>query len=276
MENIESCSTQTIRAYTVDLEQAFKIKSSPQFTEAELLKACRQAMMNWGGLSPASRNRKGATLKSFLGYLYKEGLIEKNLASQVHSPKVPKKIPNFISPDEANSVIESFKRDEDQSQAKIEKALFLLLYGCGLRVSEACAIAWKNLDFNRRVILIKGKGDKERLVVIPKPIIALLQSLKSEGLSGEKFIFGKEALNTRTAYDWIRSRGVKAGLLKPLHPHALRHSFATHLLTSGANLRTLQELLGHESLQATEKYTHLGTHELARVLQKHHPLSQKK
>jgi len=276
MENIESCSPLTLKAYQSDLEQAFKIKSSPQVAEADLLKACRQALLNWGGLSPASRNRKAATLKSFLGYLYREGLIQKNLASQIHSPKVPKKIPNFISADEARAVIESFKHDENKAQSKKEKALFLLLYGCGLRISEASSLAWKNFDFNRRVILIKGKGDKERLVVIPKSIIALFKELKKMSPPSQAFVFADEPLNTRIAYDWIRTRGAKAGLLKPLHPHALRHSFATHLLTSGANLRTLQELLGHESLQATEKYTHLGTHELARVLEKHHPLSRKK
>ena len=277
MENIEACSPQTSRAYKVDLEQAYGIKSSPVFTEDDLLKASKQAMMRWGPLSPASRNRKGATLKSFLGYLHKEGLIQKNLADQIHSPKVPKKIPNFISADEAVSVINSFDRDEnvDQVQIQKEKALFLLLYGCGLRVSEACSLLWKNFDFSKRVILVRGKGDKERLVVMPKTIVALLKALKGSLKSSDKFLFGEKALNTRTAYEWTRARGIKAGLLKGLHPHALRHSFATHLLSSGANLRTLQELLGHESLQATEKYTHLGTHELARMMEKHHPLSKK-
>lgn len=277
LENIESCSPQTLRAYTLDLEQAYGIKSSPEMSEADLLKSSRQAMLKWGPLSPASRNRKGATLKSFLGFLYKEGLLEKNLAHHIHSPKVPKKIPNFISMDEAIAVINSFDRDTNVQPRQIlkEKALFLLLYGCGLRISEACNLAWKNFDFSKRVILVKGKGDKERLVVMPKTIVAVVKNLKSSAEASEKFIFGDKPLNTRTAYDWIRSRGVKTGLLKSLHPHALRHSFATHLLTSGANLRTLQELLGHESLQATEKYTHLGTHELARVLEKHHPLSKK-
>jgi integrase/recombinase XerC/integrase/recombinase XerD len=87
-------------------------------------------------------------------------------------------------------------------------------------------------------------------------------------------VFGTKALSTRVAYSWIRQLGLKAGLLRPLHPHLLRHSFATHLLVSGASLRTLQELLGHSSLQATEKYTHLNLDQLARTLAQHHPLGE--
>ncbi|HWU44604.1 MAG TPA: tyrosine-type recombinase/integrase, partial [Bdellovibrio sp.] len=94
--------------------------------------------------------------------------------------------------------------------------------------------------------------------------------------SFEEFVFGEEALSQRRAYEMVRQSGVRAGLLKPLHPHALRHSFATHLLSSGANLRTLQELLGHESLQATEKYTHLGIDQLARTMEQLHPLGKGK
>jgi len=106
---------------------------------------------------------------------------------------------------------------------------------------------------------------------LPDLGIEILKKLKK--LTDDDFVFGIEPLNPRVAYEWVRTRGAKAMLMKPLHPHALRHSFATHLLSSGANLRTLQELLGHESLQATEKYTHLGIDQLARTMEMHHPLN---
>lgn len=274
MENVESCSPLTLKSYALDLSQAFPflkdpVKKKNLWSEDEILRMARQAQQAWGTLSLASRNRKAATLKSFFGYLFQNGLIERELASQVHGPKVPKKIPHFISVDEVLSILQSFDRDEKPNLS--EKLLFLILYGTGLRISEACSLEWKNIDFQQRVLRVTGKGQKERLVAIPKSVNDILQSSRN----GSSSIWGPEGLSTRRAYEWIRQRGIKAGLLRPIHPHALRHSFATHLLASGANLRTLQELLGHESLQATEKYTHLGVDELARTLQKHHPFSGK-
>lgn len=275
IENIESCSPQTIRAYLLDLTQAYGHPEKPgvfyKGTESDLLTWARDAQKKWGPLSPATRNRKAATLKSFFSYLYREGHLKRDLAQLINMPKVPKKLPHFVSVDEIMTSLRSFD-NEDGLQALQEKALFLLLYGCGLRVSEACSLDWKKIDLQQRVILIKGKGSKERLVAIPKGLLNTLQKLRSDT---KLSLWPKgEDLNTRTAYEWIRTRGVKAGLLTPLHPHALRHSFATHLLSSGANLRTLQELLGHESLTATQKYTHLGVDQLARTMENHHPLGE--
>ncbi len=276
LKNIESCSDLTLKAYILDLNQAFPDFHRPgkklMWSENELLDQARIALNGWGKLSLASRNRKSATLKSFFGYLFQENRIERDLAAQIHSPKVPKKIPHFISVDEVISVLKSFDRDTtDTSDTSQEKLLFLLLYGSGLRVSEACNLEWKNIDLSQRVLRVKGKGDKERLVAIPKPVSEILKKAERTSVS----IWGDSGLSTRKAYDWIRNRGAKAGLLRPIHPHALRHSFATHLLASGANLRTLQELLGHESLAATEKYTHLGVDQLARTLENHHPFGTK-
>lgn len=277
LENIESCSELTLKAYQLDLKQAFpdlldSIKRSRKLTEVQLLNEARQALLGWSRLSPASRNRKSATLKSFFGFIFQQGWIERDLASQIHGPKVPKKIPHFLSVDEVIAVLQSFDRETEKNPP--EKLLFLLLYGAGIRISEACALQWKQMDLQRRVIRILGKGDKERLVAVPKNLAALLEDYRLQ--SSTEYLWGAEPMNQRKAYEWIRSRGVKAGLLRPIHPHALRHSFATHLLASGANLRTLQELLGHESLTATEKYTHLGVDQLARTLESHHPFGDKK
>jgi len=275
MDFVKSSSPLTLKAYRKDLEQAFGPEdnpgSAPQVSETELLSLARTALNGWAHLSLSSRNRKTATLKSFFGWAYQEQLTERDLSTQIICPKVPKKLPHFLSVDEALAVLHSYEREADTPAKLRDKVLFLILYGGGLRVSEACQLKWSDVHFSTRSLRLNGKGGKERLVILPSLTMAVLQKLRTD--STEDFIFGAEALNPRVAYEWVRRRGAKAQLMKPLHPHALRHSFATHLLSSGANLRTLQELLGHESLQATEKYTHLGVDQLARTLETHHPLS---
>lgn len=275
MEFIRSASPLTLRHYGLDLRQAFSDASGTEFPislpESEILGRSRAAFNGpWAKLSLASRNRKAATLKSFLGWAFQEGLIEKDLATQVICPKVPKRIPHFLSVDEVIAVLKTFKRKNLEELQ--EEVLFLLLYGGGLRVSEACNLKWSSVELNRRVLHVRGKGEKERIVVLPHLSQQALEVLRHQ--STDEFVFGARAMNTRKAYEIIRQRGKKADLIQNLHPHALRHSFATHLLSSGANLRTLQEMLGHESLQATEKYTHLGIDQLARTMESMHPLGK--
>ena len=274
MELIQSASPLTLRHYGLDLRQVFEVEKGSDFpvkafSEAELMAAVRGAFQRWAGLSLASRNRKAATLKSFFSWAFQEGVLETDLSIQVICPKVPKKLPHFLSVDEALAVLKSF--DEAKESLLKEKTLFLLLYGGGLRVSEACELRWSQVQMSQRVLRVIGKGSKERVVSLPPIAMDALKEWQKQ-TSFAKYVFGEKALSSRTAYEMVRQSGIRAGLLKPLHPHALRHSFATHLLTSGANLRTLQELLGHESLTATEKYTHLGIDQLARTMEKLHPL----
>lgn len=277
MENINSASTHTIKAYKIDLEQAylnnFKFIVN-QDNGTEFFKLTRSAQTRWGPLSPASRNRKIATLKSFLSWLYQEQFLDRNFADQLICPKVPRKIPHFLSMDEVVSVLSFYKNKKTTSDSeKLEFNLFLVLYGGGLRIQEACQLKWSDINFNLRRLSILGKGNKQRLVILPQFCIDHLKNLKQLQLTDD-YIFDQKSLNPRKGYEMIRSMGQKAGLMKPIHPHSLRHSFATHLLSSGANLRTLQSLLGHESLQATEKYTHLSIDSLARLIDQAHPLSK--
>ena len=295
LENIESCSPLTLKAYKLDLDQAFskmpknKSKSNKNRklinledyrtqtfnTAEELWLICRDSLNQWGKLSLASRNRKIATVKSFFNWLYREKIIDKNYADQLVCPKVPKKIPHFISVDEVLSVLHFFKSQEMNQELRQQRALFALLYGGGLRISEACNLKWKNVQLEERRILVLGKGNKERLIILPKVCIEVLHEHKKNSHEGV-YVFGAEPLNSRKGYEYIRSLGKKVGLMNPLHPHSLRHSFATHMLASGTNLRTLQSMLGHDSLQATEKYTHLNIDTLARIVEVKHPLSKKK
>ena len=269
MQNIKSASPHTLRSYKNDLSHAFE-KAPENTSERELLSYIRNHQTSWAHLSAATRNRKAASLKSFFNWLYETGQIDKELAPQITCTKVPIKIPHFLSADEAISVLKSYPAEIKFEELQ-DKALFCLLYGSGLRVSEACGLSWKNVDLTDRRLLVTRKGQKEQWVPMPQLTVDVLQKLKK--LETEDFIFGTKPLHTRIAYEIIRQRGVKAKLLKQLHPHALRHSFATHLLTSGADLRSLQELLGHSSLVATQKYTHITTHELARMMETHHPLN---
>lgn len=295
---IESCSMHTERAYKVDLAQAFFFDPgllSPDSTPpsqpfsaseaADLLARIREAQRRWGDLGPASRNRKTATLKSFLGWLHHSGWIENDMSALLHSPKVPQRLPKHLSVDEAIVLIRTLESEVRAATngatehalhtALTNQALVALLYGGGLRVSEACELETANLDWSRATCRVLGKGSKERIVALPQLALSALQKLIRERpspLGPKKFVFGDEPLSTRVAYDIVRKAGVRAGLIKPLHPHALRHSYATHLLRSGANLRVLQALLGHATLQATSRYTHVGLDDLARTLESHHPL----
>lgn len=272
----KSSSELTLKAYSLDLSQAFTKKN--EINANDLLTHARQAQSGWGKLSMSSRNRKTATLKSFFRWLYDRNYIVKPVGELLIGPKVPKKIPDFISVDEILSILHLYENlkpvDEKNTvlQAK-ELVLFLLLYGGGLRISEACTAKWNDLNFQSRSLRITGKGNKERIVILPKICFSKIERLK-ELTEESTYIFGVTELNSRTGYEWIRQMGKKANLMNPLHPHSLRHSYATHMLASGANLRTLQKLLGHDSLQATEKYTHLNVDQLARTLESKHPLSK--
>ncbi|MEQ1876510.1 MAG: tyrosine-type recombinase/integrase [Bdellovibrionia bacterium] len=284
LQSVRSASPHTLRAYEKDLLSGFNLlktklakrpndgtyfveTSEPEKTPAsddELLRFARSAQASWSKLSPASRNRKTGTLKSFFNWLFSESLTKKNLAHQLHSPKVPQKIPHFLSVDEVVAVLKKTSRSAHAH------ALTLLLYGGGLRVSEACGLRWDQVQTASKTIRFTGKGAKERIVALPPIAVSALKELPRDG----KFVFGKEPLNTRTAYGIVRDAGRAAGLLKPLHPHALRHSYATHLLSGGADLRTLQELLGHTSLAATQKYLHLSVDQMAQTMERHHPLAK--
>lgn len=288
----ESASSHTLRSYQGDLGQAFGapdggfvamttvLEPLKESDVNSLLQHAKQALRNWATLSPASRNRKTATLKSFLGWLHREDLCNRDLAPLLHGPKVPSRLPRHLSVDETTALIRSIEIDtrsaepQDARKARLTLALISLLYGGGLRISEACELRIRNLQLRDGTCRVLGKGAKERVIALPPIAANAIRSwLQTEPeTTSREFVFGEEPLSARKAYDLIKDAGKRAKLLKPLNPHALRHSYATHLLRSGANLRVLQTLLGHASLQATSRYTHVGLDQLARTLESHHPL----
>lgn len=262
-------SFQTLRAYKNDLIQAFPPEKITLVSDDQALKvALQSAVEGWSELAIASRSRKIAALKSFLNYAYQKKLIQRPLADHLFIPKVQQKIPHFLSVDDVFLVLKICQ----EQQLNTHELLFLLLYGGGLRVSEACQLRFKNFAVSRGEIRILGKGSVERIVPLPERVNEILTTLKKRESEIGEFIFGTQALNPRVAYEWIRGLGRKANLHFQLHPHALRHSYATHLLESGTDLRHLQKLLGHTSMKATERYTHLSMQRLTQVVHQFHPL----
>ncbi len=280
LELVKSCSQHTLRAYKSDLEQAFGNLPQKKFISEKFIDNCRSAMTTWAQLSMNSRNRKLGSLKSFAAFLFEHNYISEDLRVFLQGPKTQQKIPHFISVDEALLLIQKMKTELDAQQNSEDRVallrdyvLVLLLYGGGLRVSEACELLSQNISFETKTIRILGKGNKERLVALSPMVFRALKMLYN---SRSKWIWGDQPLHTRKAYDRIRFWGLKVGISTPLHPHALRHSYATHLLSSGAGLRSLQVLLGHTSLTATQKYTHIATNQIADMLDQHHPLASLK
>lgn len=281
----KSASKLTLKAYKYDLEQFFvhkKRPSSPKKEEYPLLdhpsqltlfiqSKIRKGFKSWNMWSIATRNRKISAVKSFLKWLYQEGRLLEDLNKKIKSPKTPFKLPHFLSLDEVMSLIQTLSQAKDP-KAPRDLALILLLYGGGLRVSEACSARWSQLNISQKTLKIMGKGQQERLITLPNKVIIHLKTLNRCGL----FIFGEKPLNQRKAYSIVRSWGVRAGIHKPISPHVLRHSCATHLLESGLDLRIIQDLLGHRSLSATQKYTQVGLAQLTNTLTHCHPVSHSK
>ena len=268
-------SPHTLRSYQLDLKQFFlddsKEKRTPKELELHVKKRIEETMKKWNHLSPASQNRKLASAKSFIRWLFENRYIKQDFRFLFKSPKLFHRIPLFLSVDEIFSIINEMEKayKNKEKDIKRDQALFFLLYGGGLRVSEACHLKKKNIYKSQHVLKIKGKGGKERIIVLPEQVMPYLNRMNSSFL----YFFGEKPLSERKAYEIIKKWGKRSGILKPIHPHVLRHSFATHLLVGGSDIRALQELMGHATLSATQRYTHLDIHQLSRTLEQYHPLN---
>ncbi|MCC6137872.1 MAG: tyrosine-type recombinase/integrase [Bdellovibrionaceae bacterium] len=295
----EKTSPHTVVAYAGDLHQAFAsflpgpvigpaidgsadysfcIKDTlkkPAFcalTVIHLEDITRNYLKSLSALETSSRARTIATMRKFFTFLKQEHIVDE-IPKILVTPKAAQKIPHFLSVDEALAVLKLFSTPELSPRELQSKVLFLLLYGTGLRVSEACSLRWQDVNISKRELRILGKGNKQRMISMPVLVQMNLASIRSS--QNQTYIWGEQPLNTRTAYNYISQVGKKAGLSKPIHPHALRHSYATHLMNDGADLRVIQEMLGHASLVATEKYTHVSMDQLSRTMESFHPLAKK-
>jgi integrase/recombinase XerC len=288
----ENASPHTIRNYASDLAQ-FVLYFSPLGTEppgpSEITGLqVREWMghLSEQGLSTVSIRRKLASVRSLLDFLAREGSIPSNVARLVRTPKAPQRLPSVPSAEQTNALIEGVAEDRlDRPYPFRDQLIFELLYGCGLRVSELVGLNLEDFDFTERWIRVRGKGRKERQVPYGGKASEALdryiptrQPAKSSDAEPEHPLllnrFGKR-LTDRGARDVVKLYGRLISGDASLHPHTLRHAFATHLLADGADLRGIQELLGHARLTTTQKYTQVSLVDLMAVYDRSHPKARK-
>ncbi len=232
--------------------------------------------------------RKLSTLRTFFRFLKRENIVAGNPVAGINGPKIGKKIPVFLAVDEVFRLLE--EPGEKDRFMRRDRAILEFLYSTGIRVAELVSRDLSDLDFASEVVSVRGKGNKERLVPVGRHAKAAVEKwlLQREQLMRDRANRGKQVehdalflngrgsrLTVRSVERLVKSYGERAGISQTVTPHALRHSFATHLLEMGADLRSVQELLGHSSLSSTQRYTHLNLDHLTEVYDKAHPLSGK-
>jgi integrase/recombinase XerC len=278
----ENVSEHTLRAYASDLRQFHDSISAldpapPAPERIDLLTLRRWlAGLYHQNLSPVSLRRKVAALRSFYRFLVRESVVPINTARLLGTPKVPQTVPRVMTAEQANNLLDSTAASQGRKQLARDVAILEMLYGCGLRVSELTGLNLDDIDFAGRWLLVRGKGRKERQVPCPSQASAALERYLPERRPAlqEKAVF----LNRRGARLTVRSvRNIVkfyATLLAgdaSIHPHSFRHAYATHLLSDGADLRSIQELLGHARLSTTQKYTKVSLSDLMAVYDRSHP-----
>jgi integrase/recombinase XerC len=245
------------------------------------------------GLSKASAARALAAIRSWFKWLARAGLVEQNAASLVATPKLPKHLPRVPSIEQMNRVVDSVGKDAASWLAR-DKAILEMLYGCGIRNAELTGLNLDDIHWANDAVLVRGKGQKQRLVPLGdaaaealRTYLAERSALLAAGGEGKKLttraLFvnlqlrglakpgGEARLTTRSVGRIVKRIAIGRGLSADVHPHTLRHAFGTHLLEEGADLRAIQELLGHERLSTTQRYTQLTTAQLTQVYDRTHP-----
>lgn len=277
----ERFSAHTIRNYASDLEQ-FTAYFSPPETDAPEPAALTTAMLReWlanlydRNLDVTSIRRKLASVRALFRQLKREGLVEQNWAQQLRTPKAPKKLPPVMTEEQTNRLVDGVSTAKlDQPHPERDLAIFELLYGCGLRVSELVSLNLEDFDFGERWIRVRGKGSKERQVPFgSKAASALERYLQAQPAAGGALFRNHKGgrLTDRGARGIVKFYARMLEGDSSVHPHGLRHAYATHLLRSGADLRAIQELLGHAGLATTQKYTQVSLQDLMAVYDKAHP-----
>lgn len=229
------------------------------------------------GLSPKSLQRRLSACRSFYQWLLKHGRIAASPAAALRAPKAPRKLPQVLDADEATRLVEV---PTDVPLGLRDRALLELFYSSGLRLSELCALRWRDLDFASGFVTVLGKGSKQRKVPVGSHARNALGAWRAEqGGANEAHVFpgrGGGPISQRAVQIRLKQLAQRQGLFKHVHPHMLRHSFASHILESSGDLRGVQELLGHADIATTQIYTHLDFQHLAKVYDAAHPRAKRK
>jgi len=278
-------SPHTLAAYGRDLRefQAFLLAQKPgqsePLTQVDQILLRRYLALLHKKISKTSIARKLAALRTFFRYLVREGGLETNPGELVGTPRREKPLPKTLSVDEAFALMEGGEGDD--LLALRDRAIVETLYSCGLRVSELTGLDVRGLDLEQGLVRVAGKGRKERIVPVgSKACAALRDYLEARGnptLEAPLFLNHRGGrLTPRSVERNLKRQLLQGGVTKNATPHSLRHSFATHLLDGGADLRAIQELLGHASLSTTQKYTQVSVDQLLAVYDRAHPRNRKK
>jgi len=274
-------STHTINAYTSDLKIFAAYVDSRKFDEIDhvTVRGFLSSLYE-KGLGKTSVARALAAVRSLYRWLAQEGMVEQNPAALVSTPKLPKKLPRVPTVEEMNSVLDG-NMPEIASFPERDRLMLELLYGCGIRNSELVGINVDDIRMSAEAILIRGKGKKERYVPFGDAVkSALAKYLPARQLMLSEFRKNTPALlinqrggrlTTRSVGRIIKKIAIAKGLSADVHPHTLRHAFGTHMLEEGADLRAIQEMLGHERLSTTQRYTQLSMKHLISVYDQTHP-----
>ena len=279
----KSLSANTIEAYMKDIQKFidYSETDSPLTVTQADIRSFIDEIDTEDGMSSRSQARILSGIKSFFKYLVIHDIIEHDPSEMIETPKLGRKLPQVLTPDEIDQLIEAV--DLDSETGYRNRAILETLYGCGMRVSELISLKLTDLHFEENYLKIKGKGNKERLVPVGRSVkdsITLYihnyrQTLKINR-KDENILFlnrrGRK-LTRVMVFTIIKDLAAKIGLKKTISPHTFRHSFATHLIEGGADLKAVQEMLGHESITTTELYTHLDREFLRDAILRFHPRS---
>jgi tyrosine recombinase XerC len=276
IEHDRDFSSQTLRAYRNDLHQYLSFLVDEGCRElgnvSRLLLRGFLAFLKKQGYSKATIARKLVSIRSLYKFLCREGILKFNPVENIRTPKLDRKLPGFMSINEVESLLNLPALNTLPGIR--DRAIMETLYSTGMRVSELVGINVADVDFFNEVVKIRGKGKKERLQPIGKHALDAIKSyIAKRGSDNEALFLNKRGgrLTERSVARMLEKYVKKAGLSLNISPHTFRHSFATHLLDRGADLRSVQELLGHANLSTTQIYTHITTERLKQVYDKAHP-----
>jgi len=269
-------SPHTVAGYRRDLAKLLRYMEAQQLDAFDALDANRMrtfiAVEHRAGLSPKSLQRLLSSCRSLFRQLNRAGQLKDDPLLGVRGPKVRRKLPQVLDVDEAGALVEA---DSGGKLAVRDRAMLELFYSSGLRLSELVGLHWVNLDLDGGEVRVLGKGSKTRIVPVGRHAIAALRALGAEqGMASDSPIFrgrGGAPISPRTIQLRMKTIALQQDLPKHIHPHLLRHTFASHMLESSGDLRAVQELLGHADIATTQIYTHLDFQHLAKVYDAAHP-----
>lgn len=275
----KSLSENTLVAYMSDLQKLMDFSSGKSLTDIkhEDLEQFLCQLRDLG-ISPRSQARILSGIKSFYGFLLIEDYISADPTELIETPRLGKKLPEVLSVTEIDSLLAGI--DLSRKEGQRNKAMLETLYSCGLRVSELTGLKLSHCYFKEEYLMVDGKGSKQRLVPISNKAMREIslwlidRNLLPKQKNQEDFVFLNRRgykLSRSMVFRIIKEQAIQAGINKNIGPHTLRHSFATHLLEGGANLRVIQQMLGHENIQTTEIYTHMDSAYLRQQLMEFHP-----